>query len=397
MSSELPPDVDYGSKLEAIWWAMYAVASLFIFLRFWARFIKRSLGLDDAVMASAWLCFLGDAVVSAYSRCLLFVFEFLQYLGQAGGTRHFMYLTPAEQQYNLKLIQIALAIGIGCTGLGKIAIGITILRIIGNTSKWERWVVKFVIIMTIVTSVVDVFLALFRCGDPRATWDYVLAAKAKCLDQRSTDAYNTFTNAWQVLCDFCFSIIPMSVVWRLRMPLRRRLYLIAALGLTLVTGGCAIAKAVYAGILDVADITGGLFNALVWFGVEAMLIVVCGSVPSLHPLWERFVKRPQRGYSSQGSSYRTWASNRGKVSRLGSQEERSLTVDNESTKPSNISTALLTGNHHPLSASVASTPQELRAAHAGHGSIQVIREVDLVFWRAQGHSPHRSEEQIEMM
>ncbi|OTA83407.1 hypothetical protein M434DRAFT_36772 [Hypoxylon sp. CO27-5] len=396
MSSQLPPDVDRGSRLEAIWWAMYGVASLFIFLRVWARFLKRSLGLDDAVMASAWLCFLGDAIVSAYFPGPLFQF-FLHYLSRAGGTRHFMYLTPTEQQYCLKLVQIALAIGIGCTGLGKIAIGITILRIIGNTSKWERWTVKLVITMTVITSIVDIFLALFRCGDPRATWDYSLAAKAKCIDQNATDDYNIFTNTWQVLCDFCFSIIPMYVVWRLRMPLRRKLFLIAALGLTLVTGACAIAKAVYAGIIDVTDITGGLYNTLVWFGVEAMLIVVCGSVPSLHPLWERFVKRPQRGYSSQGSSYKPWSSNRGKASRLESREERSSTADNESTNPSDISAALLTGNRHPLSASVASAPQESRVAHAGHGSIHVVREVDLAFGRARGHSIHSSEEQIEMM
>ncbi|KAI1074069.1 hypothetical protein F5B20DRAFT_596690 [Whalleya microplaca] len=304
MSAQLPPDVDRAVGLMTVWWIEYGVASVFIFLRLWARRCKRSLGLDDAVMGITWACFLGDAVLTT----------------------------------------------------------------------------------TAVTSIVDIFLNLFRCGDPRATWDYELAATAKCLNSDSTDAYNTFTNAWQVLSDFCFSILPIVVVCKLHMPLRRKLTIIAALGLTLVTGAAAAVKAVLTGSLDHADLTWSLYATLIWFGTEAMLIIVCSSIPTLHPLWERFVRRPGLRYESQRSGYLACGNltpGRSKASKLRTQDGESLTMDNDSMLLSDIELACLTGNPQQLSTSVATTPHNVGTwvDDLGHVRIHVVKQVDVVSGR----------------
>ena len=145
-------------------------------------------------------------------------------------------------------------------------------------------------------------------------------------------AFNTFTNGWQTFSDFAFSLIPMRVVWKLRMPLFRRIALTTALGLTLVTGAAALVKAVMTASIDLSDITGTLGVVLTWFGTEAMLIIVCGSVPSLYPIWERFFKRPRQGYTPQGSKYwrfeysRGWAG-RAKAANMTSHNERSMAAE----------------------------------------------------------------------
>ncbi|KAK6067449.1 Cholesterol 7-alpha-monooxygenase 4 [Seiridium cupressi] len=289
MSSQSPPDVDRALALTAAWWTEFAIASVLIFLRLWARRYKRALGLDDAFMVVAWLCFLGDAIT-------------IQFMARNGGTRHFQYLTPDQQEYQLMLVVVALDIGIAATGLGKVAIGFTILRIIGDTSKWQRWAVIFTITVTFLTGLVDLLLYTFRCGDPAVLWTLSRLATAQCLNENSVLYFNNFTNAWQVFNDFFFSLLPMAVVWRLRMPLRRKVLLIVGLGLTLVTGCAGAVKAAMTGSLT-EDLTWSLFDALIWFGIESMLIIVCGSIPTLHPLWERFIKQPRQGYTSnQGSS-----------------------------------------------------------------------------------------------
>ncbi len=55
LPSELPPDEDHRVALEAVYWSECSVATIFIILRFWARILKHSLGLDDVFMAVCYV------------------------------------------------------------------------------------------------------------------------------------------------------------------------------------------------------------------------------------------------------------------------------------------------------------------------------------------------------
>lgn len=201
-------------------------------------------------------------------------------------------------EFQLKLVVVALDIGILTTTLGKIAIGITILRIVGDTSKWQKWSVWFIVLVTGTTAILDFFLLTFRCGDPRNLWELQRIATAKCLDVKAILKFNDFCNGWQIFADFFFSLLPMAIVWNLRMPLGKKLQLGIGLGLTLVTGAAAVVKTVLTSRVDTTDPTWSLFTTLVWFGTEAMLIIVLGSIPVLYPLWERFISKPFQQYSA---------------------------------------------------------------------------------------------------
>jgi len=54
---QMPPDENHALALQTVWWTEVAIATVFIGLRFWARSLKRSLGLDDVVMAASWVSF----------------------------------------------------------------------------------------------------------------------------------------------------------------------------------------------------------------------------------------------------------------------------------------------------------------------------------------------------
>lgn len=231
-----------------------------------------------------------------------------------GTSRHFAYLTLEQKELQLKLLVATLDLSIPITGLGKIAIGITILRIIGNTSNWQKWAIRFTIAVTFITGLIDLLFSTFRCGDPEVLWTLSRLAVAQCgVSERAANSYNDFTNGWQVFNDFLFSILPIFVVWKLKMPLGQRMGLAIALGLTLVTGAAAIAKAYVKATLDATDISWNLPELIIWFSTEAMLVISFGSVPSLTPLWKRYISRSQRGYQSKsyeadhrfGSSKRT--------------------------------------------------------------------------------------------
>lgn len=278
---QLPPDDNNRTVLQAVWWTQLSVATVFIILRIWARTIKRSVGLDDAAMIASWVLYLADTII-------------INYLAKTNRMRHIMYLAlegglPAINNALMWLI-IVLCIGIFLTGLGKIAIGITILRIIGGTSNWQRWVVWCTLFLTVATCIIDFGVSTFRCGDPRITWTVEAHATANCISVDNQTRINIWANSVQVFADFAFSVLPMVVVWNLRLPTHKKHFLVTALGLTLLTGAAGTAKTVYAATMNKSDLTFTIMPSLVWFSTESMLIIVCGSVPSLHPLYERYIR-----------------------------------------------------------------------------------------------------------
>ncbi|KAK3935415.1 hypothetical protein QBC46DRAFT_453475 [Diplogelasinospora grovesii] len=386
--SSLPPDVDRGVDLQACYWTLIAITTIFFALRIWARIYKR-LGWDDFFMACAWVCMVAEGII-------------MHFIAASGGTRHFLYLSLSQQEHNIKLQLIALIIGIACTAFGKIAIGITILRIVGNTSAWQKWSVWFTIIVTAVTSTIDIFLTAFRCGsDVKVLWTFELMATAKCLPQNPVFEYNTFAAAWQAFADFFFSLLPMAVVWKLRLPLSKRLYLIGALGLTAFTGIAGSVKtSLSASLASPTDPTWDVFALYIWASVESMLIIVCGSIPALHPLWERFLKprigtsqRSGFGYQVSGNSH-GFASSRSQYMQTSSSSKSIVGYSNDTKENmrqidiTDVELARLTGQT-PQAPAIAVTvaKHDIKTANSWlddssgspglAGRIHVVKDVDV--------------------
>lgn len=53
---------------------------------------------------------------------------------------------------------------------------------------------------------------------------------------------------------------------------------------------------------DEFDLSWPIFPSLIQFPTEAMLLIVCGSVPSLLPLYGRHITQRGLGYRSQDNS-----------------------------------------------------------------------------------------------
>jgi hypothetical protein len=228
------------------------------------------------------------------------------YVAETGRTTHLILIGVEggmEKIYStLMWYIIILDVGIFLTGLGKVAIGITILRMLGRTSLWQKCVVWAVIFLTVATCFIDFGISTFRCGDPKITWTLELQATATCVSTQTQSDINLFSNVVQVVADFAFSILPMVIVSGLRMPRPRKALLMVGLGLTLFTGIAGSVKTYYAATFDEMDLSWNIFPNLVWFGLEALFIISCGSAPALNPLYDRYIKSRRQGYGSQGSN-----------------------------------------------------------------------------------------------
>ncbi|KAI0146881.1 hypothetical protein GGR57DRAFT_285341 [Xylariaceae sp. FL1272] len=374
MEAPLPPNESRATSLEALLWTEFGVATIFIVLRLATRHQKRSLGLDDGLMTISWVFYLATAIA-------------IQFAAQAsGGMRHIVYLTIPEVSFQLEVTNITLYVSIVCTALGKIAIGVTILRIVSSASASERWVVWVIILITVVSSVVDIFVSLFQCGrDPRAIWDLTIHATAKCLDPIALQHYTTFTAVWQAFVDFAFSVLPIFIVWRLRMARKRKIILTVGLGLTLLTAGVAAAKSEYIATQSTdasSDFTWQLFEVYALLSTEALLIIMCGSVPSIYPMWFHLIQRKRASYVSHESIYRRHAY---KLSQLDSAKSPNRwwysrsTADPSTELSCDVEIAMLTGAPPQPQAVAAAVSRRSNSVNDDlcHGKIHVVKEVEL--------------------
>lgn len=225
---------------------------------------------------------------------------------------------------------INLVFWIAATLFGKMAVGLTILRLINKTNKWHTWPVKFVIYFMNLTCILDTFLILFRCGSPGNLWD--LRKPSMCLDSAMVYNFNIFAAAWQVLVDFFMAFFPMYILWGLKMAPHRKYTLMALLGLTTFTGVAASVKTGVAqqSLGDTADSTWAVYVLAMWAATEIMLIIACSSVPAIFPLWERFFPSGRCTQHSKYSSCDFSSGNKptaGSIKHLNSRQRMQTTDD----------------------------------------------------------------------
>ena len=97
-----------------------------------------------------------------------------------GGFRHAYYLTSRQISYALKLNYIAQSIFTVGEACGKSSIAFLLLRIMGVTAAWRKWVMWILIVLTLSISIATLFMTFFQCQNPKALWDEELAKTTSC-------------------------------------------------------------------------------------------------------------------------------------------------------------------------------------------------------------------------
>ncbi|KAI1771935.1 hypothetical protein F4818DRAFT_183923 [Hypoxylon cercidicola] len=279
-SSTVPtePDDNRGPTLVTIYVIQCSIALVFLALRLWARFSIHTLGWDDFFMSITWVAF---AIATVFAAIV----------AAGGGYRHPYYLEPEQLKYVTRLNWISQPWGIIAQGTGKIAICFLFFRVFGTISTWRRYLIWFLMILTIIDCTLSIVFAYVQCDDPKALWDPEVRSRTHCWDPDLLDATMITVQALNCSFDFILAIIPVTFIWKLRFPLLKRIALILSLSGGFFSGICAAFKVKSLTILshrsDFPRITYGLY---IWASSEICVIILCGCIPTLMPLWDRFEK-----------------------------------------------------------------------------------------------------------
>jgi hypothetical protein len=98
-------------------------------------------------------------------------------------------------------------------------------RRLGHEKKYIR-AVWFLIIFNALVCITMSLPAALGCKPVAFFWDTSL--RGKCIDQQKLYTVNTALN---VTLDFSILFLPIPIVWKAQMPLKRRLMIIALFGL----------------------------------------------------------------------------------------------------------------------------------------------------------------------
>lgn len=159
-----------------------------------------------------------------------------------GGARHLYQIAPSNILSVLKLSWVLQPFAIMALATAKISVAFVMLRIIPSTTVWARRVLYFAIVSSFLISAVASILPFVQCDPPRALWEFGVKG-AKCWDPRVQNNYAIFSAGWNSFIDISLALLPIPIISKLQMRVRKKLGICGLLGLGILAGISSTIKA----------------------------------------------------------------------------------------------------------------------------------------------------------
>ncbi|KAL1877878.1 hypothetical protein Daus18300_002231 [Diaporthe australafricana] len=272
---------DKGPMLLALWWTEAGVATVVVGLRFYTRYFMRGIVIEDWLMLLALVSFYAALACSSV-------------LVHYGLGRHEASLTTAEVAQVAKWDWIPQPFSIMNLAFVKLSISFLLLRIIGPQARWSKWFLYVNMVLFTTTMIVASILTFVQCDPPRALWEEVPGAK--CWDASIQAGFATFGGAYSAFMDFALALLPLTILRGLTMSMKKKIALAVLLGAGILSGIFGIVKTTLSNTLAIrSDISWQIVPLYGWAGAEAFINIVCGTLPTLKPLYDRVIHKKPLG------------------------------------------------------------------------------------------------------
>ncbi|KAH8594230.1 hypothetical protein B0O99DRAFT_514284 [Bisporella sp. PMI_857] len=292
-----PPDGDRNraAQLLAVYWVQSGISIIVVALRFYVRYAKRIIGVEDWAMLACLLLYVTGSAL-------------LPVLTHYGIGRHIYYVPPENISHVLRWNWIIQPFGIAAQPFGKISVSFFLVKLLGPKDVWRKWFLYANMILFSIMASLCIIFTYAQCNPPRALWENV--PDAKCWDPKAQANFSIATTAFGALVDYELSLFPITILWNLKMPTQRKISLYVLLSFSVFSGISATVKAVQLQELaNRVDQTWDTFALYCWASSELFVNIVCGSIPTLKPLYDKWVSgrallpsNKEPGYKYSGSS-----------------------------------------------------------------------------------------------
>ncbi|KAK8087154.1 hypothetical protein PG994_002128 [Apiospora phragmitis] len=268
---------DKGPTVLVACWTVTAVSTLFVAGRLYVRgVLQRKLRSDDYFIILSLLCGYISTTFSTVATSY-------------GNGKHFA-LLDLEQKEGAILWTTALAV-------------IALLTRILNPSRAHWWGLWAMGLLCFASLLATVGVLLGQCTPARSLWTFSITEKT-CFDKNILVGYCIYAGAISAFVDLYLAIYPSLVLFKLQMPIKKKLALCAALGIGSVSGIVVIYKSTRIPSLGSPDFSYDTSDLVIWTVIEGSTIIIASSIPVMQPLAEVAFGRSIFGSSgSKGRRY----------------------------------------------------------------------------------------------
>lgn len=322
--------------------AFLALSWVSVLLRTYVRAIMlKGFQADDWFMVIAQINFTISCV---------FIFQGAHY----GIGRHNKSLDQLDEIEGLKYQALATATYVANMMFIKLSIAIFLLRL--ATQRRYRFTIYGSIFVVCIWSIVLFFWNLFQCHPVEAQWDYRILANdktASCVsaDQIVDAAYSL--SIMSILSDWFFALIPIPMVWSVKMTKQAKMTVVLVLGLGVFASIATLIRIKFlADLTNLDDLLFATTDTMIWTIVEPGVAIVASSLITIRPLLRAW---RVRGFQSTEHSKRTGgaisnghANRSGVMPGFGSKNGTTIDVEAAQGSRDELSSGTKAEDHRPI-------------------------------------------------
>ncbi|KAK6442723.1 hypothetical protein LTR95_001039 [Oleoguttula sp. CCFEE 5521] len=250
----------------------FGLATIVLAGRIYARAaVLRKIGVDDYLLTLGWLCALVNCILAVLAtKYGLATHQQEVPLALIPTFRKLTFATYITYQFSL--------------GFTKLAISVLYLHALGISKSACREVYALIAFVFVYTIALTVQL-VFSCVPIRKTWHSEVAGYCYSLEPGFWAHFvcNLVSDIWLIA-------FAAPRVWRIKLPTRQKVVLLATITLGWVVVIAAIVRAVLVSmVINAVDRTWASRDPSIWTSVELNVAILCAAVPALKPLLTRFV------------------------------------------------------------------------------------------------------------
>ncbi|KAI5862939.1 hypothetical protein GGS23DRAFT_570231 [Durotheca rogersii] len=170
--------------------------------------------------------------------------------------------------------------------LVKLSIAIFLVRL--SSQNRYKYTIYGSITVVSIWSIVLFFWNLFQCNPVPAQWDYTILQQdpnARCVsaDEIVNAAYAL--SVMNVLSDWLYALIPIPMLWKVKMTAQAKLTVVIVLGLGVFASIATLVRLKFlSDLTELEDILHNGTDAMVWTLIEPGVAIVASSLVTIRPL-----------------------------------------------------------------------------------------------------------------
>lgn len=176
--------------------------------------------------------------------------------------------------------------------LAKFSVVSLLIEAQGTILSFQKWFLTFLVVISLCTTIVDLFLLWFQCDPPKRAWDW--ESPNDCRLSRVNYNFTIFSGAWSAFADLALTMYPVYFIYAFQMSWTKRLALGGILAMGVFSCICAIMRT--CDLKDYHHTTNPTYNTVplvLWHTAESTTILIASGLLPLWPLIKLLIEPPE--------------------------------------------------------------------------------------------------------